>query len=214
MEITRLVVGMVETNCYIAVNPDNKQAVIVDPGDDAPNIAALVTRLGVEVKAILLTHGHFDHVMAMEELKKKWGIPVYACEAEAEILADPAKNLSGDFRCGMLHLKADILLKDRENFELIGYQFQMIHTPGHTGGSCCYYVESEKVLFSGDTLFEGSYGRIDFPTGSGVEMMHSIVDTLFDLPDGTAVYPGHMGYTTIGDEKKYNPLAGYRGKGL
>ena len=91
-------------------------------------------------------------------------------------------------------------------------RFQMLHTPGHTEGSCCYYVKSERVLFSGDTLFEGSYGRIDFPTGSGRQMIHSVADILLNLPDDTNVYPGHMGYTTIADEKQYNPLAGYRGR--
>ena len=140
------------------------------------------------------------------------GQPVYACEQEQAVLADPDKNLSVQFQGGGLHLKADMLLKDGETFEAAGYTFQMLHTPGHTEGSCCYYVKSEKVLFSGDTLFEGSYGRIDFPTGSGRQMIHSVADILLNLPDDTNVYPGHMGYTTIADEKQYNPLAGYRGR--
>ena len=137
---------------------------------------------------------------------------IYACEQEQAVLADPDKNLSVQFQGGGLHLKADMLLKDGETFEAAGYTFQMLHTPGHTEGSCCYYVKSEKVLFSGDTLFEGSYGRIDFPTGSGRQMIHSVADILLNLPDDTNVYPGHMGYTTIADEKQYNPLAGYRGR--
>ena len=137
---------------------------------------------------------------------------IYACEQEQAVLAVPDKNLSVQFQGGGLHLKADMLLKDGETFEAAGYTFQMLHTPGHTEGSCCYYVKSEKVLFSGDTLFEGSYGRIDFPTGSGRQMIHSVADILLNLPDDTNVYPGHMGYTTIADEKQYNPLAGYRGR--
>ena len=190
MEITRLVVGMVETNCYIALNPQNKEAAIVDPGDNAPKIIETCGKLGASVKAILLTHGHFDHVMAMEELRLKYKAPVFASEQEAGVLADP------------------------DEFELIGYQFKVIHTPGHTCGSCCYYIASEKVLFAGDTLFEGSYGRIDFPTGNSREMINSVANVLFGLPEDTDVYPGHMGYTTIGDEKRYNPLAGYRGREL
>ena len=210
MEIKRLIVGMVQTNCYIAYNPETKEAVIVDPGDEAERIAAAAE--GLAVKAILLTHGHFDHVTAMEDLRRKWGVPVYAHEAEAEILADPGKNLSCQFTGGGFGMKADVLLKDQESFEAAGYTFKTIHTPGHTAGSCCYYEEAEKVLFAGDTLFEGSYGRIDFPTGSGRQMVHSVAEVLFDLPEDVAVYPGHMGYTTIGDEKRYNPLAGYRGR--
>lgn len=214
MEITRLVVGMVETNCYIALNPQNKEAVIVDPGDNAPKIIETCGKLGASVKVILLTHGHFDHVMAMEELRLKYKAPVFASEQEAGVLADPDKNLSCQFMSGGLYLKADRLLKDQEEFELIGYQFKVIHTPGHTCGSCCYYIASEKVLFAGDTLFEGSYGRIDFPTGNSREMINSVANVLFGLPEDTDVYPGHMGYTTIGDEKRYNPLAGYRGREL
>ena len=213
MEIKRLVVGMVETNCYIAWNPACSEAVIVDPGSEAPRIEDAIKQLSVSPKAILLTHGHFDHVMAMDELREKFKIPVCAFESEADVLADPEINLSAQFQGGR-SWKADVLLKDGQIFESAGFSFQVMHTPGHTAGSCCYYEKAEKVLFSGDTLFEGSYGRIDFPTGSGRQMVHSVASVLFDLPDDTAVYPGHMGYTTIADEKKYNPLAGYRGRQL
>lgn len=214
MEIKKLVVGMVETNCYIAYNEERKEAVIVDPGDKADTITEACLHLGTEVKAILLTHGHFDHVMAVDDLKKKWDVPVYALDKEAEVLADEALNMSNQFMRNRVHLKADVLLKDGETFSLIGYDFKVISTPGHTCGSCCYYVESEDVLFSGDTLFAGSYGRVDFPTGSSSDMLHSVAEILFSLPDSVKVYPGHMGDTTIREEKKYNPLAGYRGKGL
>lgn len=214
MKIKRLIVGMGQTNCYIAYNPELKQAVIVDPGDQAETIEAAVKQLDVEVKAILLTHGHYDHVMALEAVRKDLNVPVYAHEMEVSLLAESEKNLSGNSGRGLLHLKADVLVKDGEVLELIGYRFKTIHTPGHTSGSCCYYVESAQTLFAGDTLFEGSYGRIDFPTGNGAQMVHSVAEVLFDLPDETVVYPGHMGFTTIGDEKHYNPLAAYRGKGL
>lgn len=212
MEITTLIVGMVETNCYIGMNETTKEAVIVDPGDNAEKIIGGCERLGVEVKAILLTHGHFDHVMAVPELREKWAVPVYASEKEAGVLAEEDLNLSNQFRSGKISLTADVLLKDQETIELIGYTFKHIMTPGHTCGSCCYYVESERVLFSGDTLFAGSYGRVDFPTSSSTDMLHSVAEVLFDLPDDIVVYPGHMGATTIGEEKKYNPLAPYRRK--
>ena len=212
LELQQMVLGPVYTNCYFLKNKETGEALIVDPADSPKRIFQKVEDMGAKPVGILLTHGHFDHVTAMEELRRDRGVPVYACEQEQAVLADPDKNLSVQFQGGGLHLKADMLLKDGETFEAAGYTFQMLHTPGHTEGSCCYYVKSEKVLFSGDTLFEGSYGRIDFPTGSGRQMIHSVADILLNLPDDTNVYPGHMGYTTIADEKQYNPLAGYRGR--
>ena len=212
LELQQMVLGPVYTNCYFLKNKETGEALIVDPADSPNRIFQKVEDMGAKPVGILLTHGHFDHVTAMEELRRDLGVPVYACEQEQAVLADPDKNLSVQFQGGGLHLKADMLLKDGETFEAAGYTFQMLHTPGHTEGSCCYYVKSERVLFSGDTLFEGSYGRIDFPTGSGRQMIHSVADILLNLPDDTNVYPGHMGYTTIADEKQYNPLAGYRGR--
>lgn len=214
MEITRLVVGMVETNCYIVFNDQSREAVIVDPGDDAEKIIDGCEQRSLAVKAILLTHGHFDHVMAVDALKEKWDIPVYAYEKEAQVLADEAYNLSNQFKRNRISLKADVLLKDGELFELIGCTFKLLATPGHTFGSCCYYVEAEHSLFSGDTLFAGSYGRVDFPGSNSEDMLHSVAEVLLGLPDDVKVYPGHMGDTTIGQEKKYNPLAVYRGRGL
>ena len=212
LKMVTICLGQMQTNCYIVENTKTNQAFVFDPGDQGERIMDTLKEDGMELAGVCLTHGHFDHVTAMEELRRDLGVPVYACEQEQAVLADPDKNLSVQFQGGGLHLKADMLLKDGETFEAAGYTFQMLHTPGHTEGSCCYYVKSEKVLFSGDTLFEGSYGRIDFPTGSGRQMIHSVADILLNLPDDTNVYPGHMGYTTIADEKQYNPLAGYRGR--
>ena len=206
MEIKRLIVGMVQTNCYIAVHPETKEAVIVDPGDEAARIEDALAQTGAKAKAILLTHGHFDHVTAMEELRRDLGVPVYACEQEQAVLADPDKNLSVQFQGGGLHLKADMLLKDGETFEAAGYTFQMLHTPGHTVGGCCYYLPKEHRLFSGDTLFAGSVGRTDFPTGSMSTLVRSVKERLLSLPEDTQVYPGHMEATTIGFEKENNPF--------
>ena len=206
MEIKRLIVGMVQTNCYIAVHPETKEAVIVDPGDEAARIEDALAQTGAKAKAILLTHGHFDHVTAMEELRRDLGVPVYACEQEQAVLADPDKNLSVQFQGGGLHLKADMLLKDGETFEAAGYTFQMLHTPGHTVGGCCYYLPEEEALFCGDTLFCGSIGRTDLPTGSSRDLAHSIREKLMILPDETKLYPGHMDESTIGYEKELNPF--------
>ena len=116
--------------------------------------------------AILLTHGHFDHILAAEEIKKKYNIPIYACAKEEKTLQDPRINLTA-FHMSSYTLKADVYLTDLQVVELAGFSVQMIETPGHTLGSCCYYLKDEGVLFSGDTVFCGSVGRTDFPEGHG-----------------------------------------------
>lgn len=214
LEIKKLVVGIAATNCYLIFNSVTKEAAVIDPGGEGPRIMEACEKLSLKVKAILLTHGHFDHITAADGLRKAWEAPVWAWEKEDRVLADDSLNLSVRFEGNHVSLQADRQLKDGEVFELIGFTFRLIATPGHTEGSCCYYVESEKVLFSGDTLFDGSYGRVDFPTSSSGQMIHSVAEVLFDLPDDVKVYPGHMGDTTIGTEKKYNPLAAYRGNDL
>lgn len=214
LEIKKVVVGIASTNCYLAHNSETKEAVVIDPGGEAQKIEDVCEKQGLCVKMILLTHGHFDHIMAVGELKARWKAPVWAWEKENRVLSDDSLNLSDRFESGRVSLQADRWLKDGDVFELIGFSFRLIATPGHTEGSCCYYVESEKVLFSGDTLFDGSYGRVDFPTSDSRQMIHSVAEVLFSLPDEVKVYPGHMGDTTIGEEKKYNPLAVYRGKEL
>lgn len=214
LEIKKVIVGIASTNCYLAYNSETKEAVVIDPGGEAQKIVDVCEKQGLCVKMILLTHGHFDHIMAVGELKARWKAPVWAWEKENRVLSDDSLNLSDRFESGRVSLQADRWLKDGDVFELIGFSFRLIATPGHTEGSCCYYVESEKVLFSGDTLFDGSYGRVDFPTSDSRQMIHSVAEVLFSLPDEVKVYPGHMGDTTIGEEKKYNPLAVYRGKEL
>ncbi len=206
-KLIELTVGMVMTNCYIGYNDDTREAFIVDPGDDARRISQAVREQKLNVKAILLTHGHFDHIMAVPELKAEFGVPVYAHEAEEGLLQDTQMNLSAPWVGRALSLSAEQLLKDGEKFELAGFEIQAIHTPGHTAGGVSYYLEAEKVLFSGDTLFRGSYGRVDLPTASGAEIARSINEKLLPLPEETAVYPGHERETTIGSERKYNPLS-------
>ena len=155
--------------------------------------------------AILLTHGHFDHILAAEEIKKKYNIPIYACAKEEKTLQDPRINLTA-FHTSSYTLKADVYLTDLQVVELAGFSVQMIETPGHTLGSCCYYLKDEGVLFSGDTVFCGSVGRTDFPEGSTAAIVNSLHRLLEALPDDTEVYPGHDTSTTIGYEKRYNPF--------
>ena len=199
------VVGPVQTNCYFLSNTDTRECVIVDPGEEAGKIADFIEKKELKPIAILLTHGHFDHILAAEEIKKKYNIPIYACAKEEKTLQDPRINLTA-FHMSSYTLKADVYLTDLQVVELAGFSIQMIETPGHTLGSCCYYLKDEGVLFSGDTVFCGSVGRTDFPEGSTAAIVNSLHRLLEALPDDTEVYPGHDTSTTIGYEKRYNPF--------
>ena len=203
LEIRSLIVGEVATNCYLAANKATKETVLIDPGDEAGRIDAAIQENGYRPVAILLTHGHFDHVMASESLAAKYNLDIYALEQEKETLEDPGVNLCGMIgRFDIYH--ATKYVKEGDVLNLAGFSFRVIHTPGHTPGGCCYYIEDEKTLFSGDTLYEGTIGRTDFPKGSMRELLDGIRTKLLILPEDTAVYPGHMGVTSIGQEKPHN----------
>lgn len=205
MTIRQCVVGPVYTNCYFLMNQETKELLIVDPGDMPEKITAMVEAMQAAPTAILLTHGHFDHILAADEIRKKYKIPIYASKKEEKLLLTPYMNLSQDY--GMTDvLEADVFLTDDQTFEAAGFTVQMIATPGHTSGSCCYYFVEEEILVSGDMLFCGSVGRTDFPTGSMGEITASLHKLLEMLPDQTAVLPGHGDHTTIEYEKRYNPF--------
>lgn len=206
MNITSLLLGMVQTNCYLIQNKDTQEVLIVDPADNAGRIQQKLQEMGGKAVAILLTHGHFDHMMAAGELRDSLGISIYACSQEERLLEDSGLNLSGSWAAPCT-LKADVLVKEGQELTLGGFVIRVMHTPGHTAGSCCYYFPQEDVLISGDTLFEGSVGRTDFPTSSGGDMMRSLHRLLAELPQETRVFPGHGGESTIGYEKRYNPFA-------
>ena len=205
LDLQKCIVGSVFTNCYFLKNKETEEMLIVDPGDNADRIEQKVLEMQGRPVAILLTHGHFDHILAAEEIKKKYNIPIYACAKEEKTLQDPRINLTA-FHMSSYTLKADVYLTDLQVVELAGFSVQMIETPGHTLGSCCYYLKDEGVLFSGDTLFCGSVGRTDFPGGSASDIVRSLHKLLDSLPENTEVYPGHDTSTTIGYEKRYNPF--------
>ena len=207
MKINQLVAGVCQTTCYIIYNKDTNEAMIVDPGDQAEDISMRCRMLGVVPKAILLTHGHFDHMMAAGKLKEEFHIPIYAAEKEVPLLADARANLSAMWARPVC-IKPDCLVKEGDELDICGFSITVIETPGHTIGGVCFYIPEEEVLLSGDTLFCGSFGRTDFPTGSMSVLARSIREKLFQLPDVTQVYPGHESSTTIGYEKRYNPLGG------
>lgn len=204
--IEKMILGMVRTNCYFLVNGDTKETILFDPADGAERIALKITQEGLLPKAVLLTHGHFDHIGAADALRKKYGIPVYLLSEETEIAENSQKNLSALWAEPQT-VKADCLLRDGQVLEIAGFSIGVLHTPGHTVGSTCYYLPKEKVLFSGDTLFCESAGRTDFPTGSESSLVRSVRGLLASLPEDVRVLPGHEGETDIAHEKIYNPFA-------
>ena len=200
-----MVLGPVQTNCFFLINEDTKEVLIIDPADRAQKIIEWINSEGLKPVAILLTHGHFDHIMGMAGVKNEYHIPVYASKDEVEVLANPQLNVS-TMMGAYISLTADELFADGDVLELAGMKLKVISTPGHTIGSVCFYMEEEKVLISGDTLFEASVGRSDFPTGSSRQLIESIKTRLFVLPDDTDVFPGHGGTTSIAYEKAHNPF--------
>ena len=209
LETACLITGMMKENCYILSDRELApgDCVLVDPGDDAGKISYYLKEQGLRPLAILLTHGHFDHITAVPELLETYkGVKVYACKDEIDMLGDAGINLSEHFLRPVELTDAEPL-SDGERIRLLGHDFKVIATPGHTAGSCCYYEEKEKLLYSGDTLFRSSYGRTDLPTGSEEEMGKSLNEKLFTLPEDVKVYPGHDAPTSIGFERKHNPGA-------
>ena len=210
MKINHYVVGQVQTNCYVVINEENKECFIIDPGASAKQLAERIQKDGFTPVAVLLTHGHFDHAGAVEELAKEFGVKVFAHEAEKDTLQNPQKNVSWMVGASESY-QADVFLKDEEIITLAGFEIKVLHTPGHTEGGCCYYVASESVVFTGDTLFAQSVGRTDFPGGSMSQIVRSITEKLMtlnavgNLETDIMVYPGHNDPTTIETERMNNP---------
>ena len=200
------VVGPIQTNCYFLYREDTKECLIIDPGYEADKIEAYVQKKQLHVAGILLTHGHFDHITAADEVRKKFQTKIYASGKEKELMADPRMNvyvMMGE----SVSLKADVWLEDGQELEMLGETMRCILTPGHTGGGMCFYFPKACMLFSGDTLFQESVGRTDFPTGSSRELIRSVREKLLVLPEAVRVYPGHGLMTTIRDEQMFNPYA-------
>lgn len=204
-KIDSRILGMVGTNCYLLCNMDIKECVLIDPADSQNEISRMIDESGCSLKGILLTHGHFDHIMAADAVRDKYGVKVYASCDEKNTLEQPHINL-GEAYGLKLSVKADVWHKDGEILKLAGFDIEVLHTPGHTEGGSCYYIREIGVLFSGDTLFCGSVGRTDFPGGSMSEIVRSIKEKVMVLPDDTKVYPGHGEGTSVGYERVNNPF--------
>lgn len=203
-QVKNFEVGPIGTNCYFLMNEDTKELVVVDPGGDGARLIREIRNLGYTPSAVLLTHGHFDHAMSAKELKDAFAVAVYAHEEEKETLENPMYNVSRMIG-KMQKYEADIFVKDNEVLHLAGFSIKVLHTPGHTPGGVSYYVEEQKLVFSGDALFCQSIGRTDFPNGSASQLIRSVSEKLLTLPDDVQVLPGHDQLTTIGFEKQYNP---------
>lgn len=198
------VLGDLGTNCYTVVNTDTREAVIIDPAANADFLLKMLKNQNYDLKAILLTHAHFDHMAAVNDLKEAMPeVPVYIGVNDEELLSNCAANLSAMF-AEPVFVKADKTVSDGELLPMLGTTITCIEVPGHTKGGMCYYFEENKLLFDGDTLFTGSIGRSDFPTGDGELLIRSIEEKLFVLPDDVVVYPGHNSKTKIGREKAGN----------
>ena len=205
MKVEIHVVGGMEVNCYYLINEETKECLIVDPGECPDRLLTRISMMEYKPIGILLTHGHFDHIRGVERMRKEYDIPVYAYEKEQTILEDPMMNVSAYYGPSVV-VKDVNYLKDNDVLELAGCKIKVFATPGHTVGGCCYYIEEDSILFSGDTLFCCSVGRSDFPTGNFAQMEQAIRERLFVLPDDTKVYPGHMETTSIEYEKSHNPF--------
>ena len=201
------VVGPIQTNVYFLTNEETGETLIFDPGDEAQKLKATVEKYKLKPAAILLTHGHVDHILAINDLRAAYGIPLYAGEKEQELLDRIEWNHSAVFGFPT-RLKADHWVKEGDLLSLGGFRLKVLETPGHSAGSVCYYDAENGLLFSGDTLFCESYGRTDLPTGSETDMQRSIRRLLTELPPDTQVFPGHEGFTTVAHERMSNPLAG------
>ncbi len=209
LELRGYTVGPVQENCFFAKLPDSRAGIVVDPGDEADKLIAELADFGIdEVAAILLTHTHFDHVGAVAPLARHTGAPVYCPELETRVLADIMSFVPWEGFGPYESWEAEETVAGGEHLSLAGIELDVIFTPGHSPGHVTYAVPDAGVLFSGDVLFQGSVGRVDLPGGDWPTLAASIQSLLDAYPDETQVLPGHMGVTTLGQERATNPFLG------
>ena len=193
--------GFMGINCYIIQDEETKETMVIDPGGSIGKIEEMLKVIDADVKYILLTHCHGDHMGAASELREKCGGKILIHRFDQEGLRNPSINLSSHIGIGAVSLEEDARLDDGDVLHIGGLQFKVIYTPGHTIGSISLYCEEEKMVFSGDTLFRGSWGRTDLPTSNMEQIMDSITNKLLVLPEDTIVYPGHGKSTIIKEEE-------------
>jgi hydroxyacylglutathione hydrolase len=208
MKIDYLILGAYQTNCYVLRNDDStKDCLIIDPGLEAEQLIEFLDEEKLNPVAVVLTHGHIDHIAGVTELRSRFPeIKVYIHNLDAEMLTNPNINLSAMSGMAFVTGAEDVSLKGRDVIDLAGIKLNVLHTPGHTPGGISLYSKQAGVVFVGDTLFADSIGRTDFPGGSMSQLLSSVRERLFTLPEHTEVYPGHGPATTIAAEKAHNPF--------
>jgi hydroxyacylglutathione hydrolase len=199
-EVDRFEVGPLAANCYVITHVPTKDACLIDPGGEPQRIMDFVKRKGLNLKFIINTHGHGDHILG----NGYFGVPVYIHRMDKDFLTDPVLNLSGMFGLSLKTPKASKLLEDGDKVYLNDLEFEILHTPGHTPGGIS--IKLDGVVFTGDTLFAGTVGRTDLPDGDEEALFGSIRKKLLTLDDDTVIYPGHGHESTIGIEKESNPF--------
>jgi len=205
MEVIKIPVGLMSVNTYLYYDPVTLQGIVIDPGFEAEKIWAVIQKASLRITGTILTHGHYDHMGEVRNLFQHTASMLYAGRAEAMVLRNASINASRTHLAVPIEITEYAPLDEGTMIQVGQNQLRTILTPGHTVGSICLYDEAEGVLFAGDTLFQRSVGRTDFPTGDQAALVDSIQSRLFTLPDDVVVYPGHGASTTIGYEKKNNP---------
>jgi glyoxylase-like metal-dependent hydrolase (beta-lactamase superfamily II) len=201
-----LVVGLLEVNCYVLGDDETQEAVVIDPGGNEEEILEVLKYHDLNLKYIINTHGHFDHVDANQPLKEATGAPIAIHKLDAHMLSHPSQEALF-FTGHRLRLsEADILLAEEDIISFGNFRLKVLHTPGHTPGGICLVMENHPLVYVGDTLFAGSIGRTDFPGGDYHALIDNVRHKLFPLGDHYIVYPGHGPVTTIGQERRYNPF--------
>lgn len=199
-------VGPVQENCFLIRRDGASEALIVDPGEEAPKLLAAIDALGVDLAGILLTHTHFDHVGAVAPVARATGAEVWVPTIEKGVLADIMSFVPWSGFGPFESYDAEHVLGGGERLELAGFEIDVIFTPGHSPGHVSFSIPDEQALLSGDVLFQGSIGRTDLPGGDGPTLIDSIAKLVDALPEDTTVYPGHMGITSLAAERATNPF--------
>ena len=199
-------VGPVAENTYIVRRDGSDRALIIDPGDEPDKLIAAIEALGVQLDGILLTHTHFDHVGAVAPVARATGAEVWVPKLEAFVLADIMSFVPWPGFGPFESYDAEHTLKGGETLQLAGFEIDVVSTPGHSPGHVTFSIPDERAIFSGDVLFQGSVGRVDLPGGDWGTLLESIRTLVDTLPEQTAVYPGHMGITSLGAERASNPF--------